>query len=65
MASTGKGNLVMYFCKGERAIIDDMNIVVTVVESDFGGCKLAFEADRSVRIDREKVYQKKKADGNY
>lgn len=67
MASiSNDGNLVLYFAKGERAIINGMDVVVTVVECGLGGCKLAFEADRQkFKIDREKIYKQKIASGAY
>jgi carbon storage regulator len=46
---------------GEKVIIGD-NIILTVMEMRSGKVRLAFEAPRSVTIDREEVYEEKKAE---
>ena len=40
---------------GQKIMIND-NIVITVVESRNGQCKLAIDADRDVKIYREEIY---------
>lgn len=58
-------NLVLYVCVGEKIIIDDRAITITCIEAGRGGAKLAFEADSTLPIDRERIYKSKKAAGNY
>jgi len=61
----GKRNLVLYVGKGETIVIDDKRITITLTEAGLGGCKLAFLAGDEVKIDRRKIYEQKKAAGNY
>ena len=55
-------NLILTRKKGDKVIVQlkDQGIcVVTVTNITPTQCKLGFEADSSVRIDREEVYSKK------
>jgi carbon storage regulator len=47
--------LVVSRKNGQRIMIND-NIVITVVESKYGQCKIAIEADKDVKIYREEIY---------
>jgi len=47
--------LVVTRKNGQRIMIND-NIVITVVESRNGQCKIAIEADKDVKIYREEIY---------
>lgn len=47
--------LVITRKNGQKIMIND-NIEVTVVEARNGVCKIAIEADRSVKIYREEIY---------
>ena len=47
--------LVISRKNGQRIMIND-NIVITIVESKFGQCKIAIEADKDVKIYREEIY---------
>ena len=47
--------LVISRKNGQKIMIND-NIVITVVESRQGQCKIAIEADRDVKIYREEIY---------
>ena len=47
--------LVVSRKNGQKIMIND-DIVITVVESKNGNCKIAIEADRSVKIYREEIY---------
>ena len=47
--------LVISRKNGQKIMIND-NIVITVVESRNGQCKLAIEADKNVKIYREEIY---------
>ena len=47
--------LVISRKNGQKIIIND-NIVITVVESRNGQCKIAIEADKDVKIYREEIY---------
>jgi carbon storage regulator len=47
--------LVISRKNGQKIMIND-NIVVTVVESRNGQCKIAIEADKDVKIYREEIY---------
>ena len=47
--------LVISRKNGQKIMIND-NIVITVVESRNGQCKLAIDADRDVKIYREEIY---------
>lgn len=47
--------LVIARKNGQRIMIND-NIVITVVESKNGQCKIAIEADKDVKIYREEIY---------
>ena len=47
--------LVISRKNGQRIMIND-NIVITVVESRNGQCKIAIEADKDVKIYREEIY---------
>lgn len=47
--------LVISRKNGQKIMIND-NIVITVVESKNGSCKIAIEADRDVKIYREEIY---------
>lgn len=60
--SEGSSNLVLRLAVGERVVIEDRRIVITCVKSGDDGCKLAFEADPSIPIDRWKIYESKRAD---
>ena len=42
--------------KNNQKIMINDNIVITVVESKFGQCKLAIQADKDVKIYREEIY---------
>lgn len=55
-------NLILTRKKGDKVIIQQDNqvvCVVTVTNITPTQCKLGFQADSSVRIDREEVYSKK------
>ena len=55
-------NLILTRKKGDKVIVqlgDQLVCVVTVTNITPTQCKLGFEADSSVRIDREEVYSKK------
>ena len=55
-------NLILTRKKGDKVIVqlgDQVVCVVTVTNITPTQCKLGFEADSSVRIDREEVYSKK------
>ena len=47
--------LVVTRKNGQKIMIND-NIVITVVESRNGQCKIAIEADKDVKIYREEIY---------
>ena len=47
--------LVVSRKNGQKIMIND-NIVITVVDSRNGQCKIAIEADRDVKIYREEIY---------
>ena len=47
--------LVISRKNGQKIMIND-NIVITVVESRNGQCKIAIDADKSVKIYREEIY---------
>ncbi len=47
--------LVISRKNGQKIMIND-NIVITVVESRNGQCKIAIEADKNVKIYREEIY---------
>lgn len=47
--------LVISRKNGQKIMIND-NIVITVVESRNGQCKIAIEADKDVKIFREEIY---------
>ena len=47
--------LVVSRKNGQRIMIND-NIVITVVDSRNGQCKIAIEADKDVKIYREEIY---------
>lgn len=55
-------NLILTRKKGDKVIIqqgDQVVCVVTVTNITPTQCKLGFQANSSVRIDREEVYSKK------
>ena len=55
-------NLILTRKKGDKVIVqlgDQVICVVTVTNITPTQCKLGFQADSSVRIDREEVYSKK------
>ena len=47
--------LVVSRKNGQRIMIND-NIVITIVESRNGQCRIAIEADKDVKIYREEIY---------
>ncbi len=47
--------LVVSRKNGQKIMIND-NIVITIVESRNGQCKIAIEADKDVKIYREEIY---------
>ncbi len=47
--------LVISRKNGQKIMIND-NIVITIVESKSGQCKIAIEADKDVKIYREEIY---------
>lgn len=47
--------LVITRKNGQKIMIND-NIVITIVESKNGQCKVAIEADKDVKIYREEIY---------
>ena len=47
--------LVISRKNGQKIMIND-NIVITVVESRNGQCKIAIDADKDVKIYREEIY---------
>ena len=47
--------LVISRKNGQKIMIND-NIVITVVETRNGQCKIAIEADKDVKIYREEIY---------
>lgn len=47
--------LVISRKNGQKIMIND-NIVITIVESKNGQCKVAIEADKDVKIYREEIY---------
>lgn len=61
----GKRNLVLFVSKGESVVINDKQVTLTVTECGLGGCKIGFLAGDEVKIDRRKIYEKKKAAGTY
>ena len=55
-------NLILTRKKGEKIIVQqDGRIICTVTVTNLSPtqCKLGFQADKSVRIDREEVYLEK------
>ena len=55
-------NLILTRKKGDKVVVqqgDQVVCVVTVTNISPTQCKLGFQADSSVRIDREEVYSKK------
>ena len=57
-------NLILTRKKGQKIVVHDSAselelCTITVTNITQKACKLAFEADDSVRIDREEVYSKK------
>ena len=55
-------NLILTRKKGEKIIVQqDGKVLCTVTVTNLSPtqCKLGFEADKSVRIDREEVYLEK------
>jgi sRNA-binding carbon storage regulator CsrA len=58
-----KSNLILTRKVGDRIVLHtgsgDPLCTITVTNVSHKACKLAFEADFSVRIDREEVYKKK------
>jgi carbon storage regulator CsrA len=55
-------NLILTRKKGDKVVVHDGDQVlctVTVTDIATSQCKLAFEADSSVRIDRQEIYLKK------
>lgn len=55
------GSLVLARKKDSRIIIGDKLVVITVIETSSDRCRLAFEASPDVKIHREEVYLKIKA----
>ena len=49
--------LVVSRKNGQKIMIND-NIVITIVESRNGQCKIAIDADKDVKIYREEIYFK-------
>ena len=47
--------LVISRKNGQKIMIND-NIVITIVETKNGQCKIAIDADRDVKIYREEIY---------
>ncbi len=47
--------LVISRKNGQKIMIND-NIVITIVESKNGQCKIAIDADKDVKIFREEIY---------
>ncbi len=47
--------LVISRKNGQKIMIND-NIVITIVDSKNGQCKIAIEADKDVKIYREEIY---------
>lgn len=47
--------LVISRKKGQKIMIND-NIVITIVDTNNGQCKIAIDADRDVKIYREEIY---------
>lgn len=47
--------LVISRKNGQKIMIND-NIVITIVESKNGQCKIAIDADKDVKIYREEIY---------
>ena len=47
--------LVISRKKGQKIMIND-NIVITVVDTNNGQCKIAIDADKDVKIYREEIY---------
>jgi sRNA-binding carbon storage regulator CsrA len=55
-------NLILTRKKGDKVVVQQGNqvvCIVTVTNISPTQCKLGFQADSSVRIDREEVYSKK------
>ena len=55
-------NLILTSKKGEKIIVQqDGRVICTVTVTNLSPtqCKLGFQADKSVRIDREEVYLEK------
>ena len=55
-------NLILTRKKGEKIIVQqDRRVICTVTVTNLSPtqCKLGFQADKSVRIDREEVYLEK------
>ena len=55
-------NLILTRKKGDKVVLQQGNqvvCIVTVTNISPTQCKLGFQADSSVRIDREEVYSKK------
>ena len=47
--------LVISRKKGQKIMIND-NIVITIVDTNNGQCKIAIDADKDVKIYREEIY---------
>ena len=55
-------NLILTRKKGDKVVVQQDNqvvCVITVTNISPTQCKLGFQADKSIRIDREDVYSKK------
>jgi carbon storage regulator len=56
--------LVLTRKPGEKIVIPELNIVVTVVEIRGDRVNLGFEGPRNIQIARQEVYKKPPTEGN-
>jgi|GEM_PF-6520683 len=54
-----RGNLVLWLAVGKSIVVDNGRVVLTCVSSGEQGAKIAFEAARSIPIDRQEVHDDK------
>jgi len=53
--------LVLSRHNGQSIIIGD-NIKITIIESNYGRCRVGIEAPKEMAVDREEVFERKKAE---
>jgi sRNA-binding carbon storage regulator CsrA len=54
-----KGNLILELLVGKRIVIGEGRIVMTCLSSGHTGCRIAFEAPKNERVDREEVHDRR------